>query len=89
MTLQEKLEKKVHDYCINNNRALVENSLYYVGLNPEAGSPSGEVRPMHIVSFDVWAIKDVTTQSNFVHIDPITEKLVLLITPHTWKMLDG
>lgn len=88
MTLQERLERKVHDYCIKRDRALVENSIGYLGINPSARLPSGEFKPMHVVGFDVWAIENVTTQRNFVCIDPQTEELVLLITPHSQVRLE-
>lgn len=88
MTLKERLEKKVSDFCQRHNWPLIESSLGYTGLCERAFPPSNELKAYHRIAFNISGLTESTWQRCSIYIDPATEKIVFLLTPQWYEVLD-
>jgi hypothetical protein len=86
MTLEIRLVEKVKAYCEKNGIEPLTGSVRYVGLNPSVEMLDGTLVPRHIVGFSTGEAYMITR--NYVHIDPDSEKLLMLITAHFSESID-
>jgi hypothetical protein len=86
MELKHRLVDKVKIFCEKNEIHPLPNSITYLGLNPSVEMSNGTRMPFHIVGYSTGGLNMIVR--NYIHIDPESEKLVLLITPHLSESID-
>jgi hypothetical protein len=84
--LEKRLEDKVEKWLESKAIMILAGSVRYRQLNNDALLPSGIRKPMHIVVYQSWVVENESTNLNCIYVDPTTEKLTLIVTPHvsTW-----
>jgi hypothetical protein len=80
MALENRLVEKVKAYCEKNRIEPLAGSVRYVGLNPSVEMLDGTRVPRYIVGFSTGETYMIAR--NYIHIDPDSEKLLMLITAH-------
>jgi hypothetical protein len=86
--LEKRLEDKVEKWLTIKGFNVLENSIKYRQVVKDKQLPRGATKPMHIVVFQCWVVKDESTELCCIYVDVATEKVALLVTPHVSKWIE-
>ena len=88
--IEQELIKKVWDHLIESNSIFVENSIRYIGVRENYIISNEEPRDYYFLGFDAVADKSniYSTNSYFVLIDKVLEKISYIIGPQSSEKID-
>jgi hypothetical protein len=81
---EQQLIKKVENYLTKTNTVYVENSVRYIGIRENYNMiPNEDPKDYYVLGFDAVADKSniYSTQSYFIYIDKVSEKIKYLLGP--------
>jgi hypothetical protein len=86
---EQELIKKVEDYLTRTNAIFVKNSIEYIGIRENYIISNEEPKDYYSLSYDVVADKDniYSTNSYFVLIDKVSEKIYYILGPQSTKKI--
>lgn len=87
---EKELINKVEIYLKNTNTIFDKNSVHYVGIREKHTFSNEEPKDYYFLAFEALADKNniYSTNSYFVYIDKITEKIRYIIGPQSFEEIN-